>query len=90
MRRLAKKYNALAVSVTQAGDSGENKAILNMGDIDGSNTGIQGTADLIIGLGATYDMIQRGMLTLSFSKNKLNGNKQPVSITINPGLVRVE
>ena len=37
IRNIAKEMNVLAVSVTQAGDSANNKAVLEMGDVDFSN-----------------------------------------------------
>lgn len=90
MRNFAKKYNLLSVSVTQAGDSANGKAILNRGDIDNSNVGIPGTADLMLGIGATQDQEFDGIRTLSFPKNKISGSKQPIQVRFNTTNMRVE
>jgi len=90
MRNFAKKYNLLAVSVTQAGDSANGKAILNRGDIDSSNVGIPGTADLMMGLGGTPEQEANGERIISFAKNKISGNKIPIAVQFNMKTMRVE
>lgn len=72
-RNAAKKYNILCVGTTQAGDSAEGKAVLDMSDVDFSNTGMQGAMDLIIGIGANEDMLNRDQRMLSLPKNKISG-----------------
>lgn len=89
LRELAKKYNLLMLSVNQAGDSAQNKTVLDMGDMDWSNTGIQGACDLIIGIGANSQMEAEGRRYLSFPKNKVNGNKDPLLIKIDTRLARI-
>lgn len=74
MRNLAKRFDIVTVSVTQAGDSAQGKAILNYNDVEYSNVGLAATADLMIGVGATSEMSAMGQLMLSVSKNKFNGN----------------
>lgn len=73
VRNIAKKYDAVAVSVTQAGDSAEGKAVLSMGDVDSSNTGIPGACDVLLGIGATDEQKKSGIRVLSLSKNKIGG-----------------
>jgi len=90
MRNFAKKYSLVSVSVTQAADSADGKAILNRGDIDSSNVGIPGTADLMLGIGATAEDEFNGYRTLSFAKNKVSGNKRPVKVFFNTTTMRVE
>ena len=90
MRNFAKKYNLVAVSVTQAADSADGKAVLNRGDIDSSNVGIPSTADLMLGIGATSQDEFLGLRTLSFAKNKVSGNKRPVKVFFNTQTMRVE
>jgi KaiC/GvpD/RAD55 family RecA-like ATPase len=90
MRNFAKRYNLLSISVTQAGDSANGKAILNRGDIDNSNVGIPGTADLMLGIGATEDQEYRGERVFSFAKNKVSGNKTPIPVLFNMKSMRVE
>lgn len=75
LRALAKKYG-LCISFTQAGDSADQKLILDMGDIDGSNTGIPAQADVMIGIGVNKDYEQQGLRMISFCKNK-SGAEQP-------------
>lgn len=90
MRNFAKRYDLLSVSVTQAGDSANGKTILTRGDIDNSNVGIPGTADLMLGIGATAEQEAEGVRTLSFPKNKISGNKNPLLVNFNTHNMRVE
>jgi len=80
MRKMGKAYNLVPVSLTQAADSATGKMFLQRGDIDFSNVGIPGTADLLIGIGATDEMEGRGERMLSFVKNKISGNKAPLKV----------
>lgn len=88
-RNLAKRTGCVVISVTQAADSATGKLILDRGDVDGSNVGIPGQIDLMIGIGATPEMEDRNMRMLSFPKNKLSGIHTPISVTIDPFLSRV-
>ena len=91
MRTIAKKYEVLAVSVTQAGDSASGKLILERGDVDSSNVGIPGQCDLMIGLGANGEYLSRGHRMVTLAKNKLSpvqGVHFPVKF--NTILTRVE
>jgi len=75
VRELGATYGMIVVSITQAyaGDhNSKGKVYLDMDDIDGSRTGIPGTADLIIGVGADQDMLLRNQRMLSIPKNKLS------------------
>lgn len=89
MRRFGKKYGLVSVSLTQAADSATGKTILARGDIDFSNVGIPGTADLLIGVGATEDMEMRGERMLSFVKNKIGGDKNPIRVWFDNKLTKV-
>lgn len=75
IRNLGKKYDMLTVSFTQAGDSAEGKLALNMGDVDFSNTGMQASADLMIGMGVNQEYERLGKRVFTFPKNKLSGYK---------------
>lgn len=88
-RNLAKRRNVLVISVTQAADSASGKRVLNRGDVDGSNVGIPGQCDLMIGLGADEQMEGQNLRMLSFPKNKLSGKHEPISVTIDPLLSKV-
>jgi archaellum biogenesis ATPase FlaH len=82
-RSIAKEFNALVVSITQAGDSATNKVYLEMSDVDSSKTGIPASADLMIGVGADEAMKLNGLLGLSLPKNKLSGNHDKFTVTAN-------
>lgn len=88
-RNMAKKYSIVVVSVTQAGDSANNKAILDMGDVDFSNTGIPAQADVMIGMGVTPALDQEGVRMISLPKNKLGGDHSNFLVRIHPFLSRV-
>lgn len=88
-RNIAKQYETLVLSVTQAGDSGSNKAVLDMGDIDGSNTGIPAQADLLLGVGVTEELEQEGLRMFSLPKNKLSGQHASFPVKVVPQLSRV-
>jgi KaiC/GvpD/RAD55 family RecA-like ATPase len=70
-RNLAKTGNCVVISVTQAGDSADNKRFLEMGDVDFSNTGIPSQCDVMIGIGADESMLRMGERGISFPKNKV-------------------
>lgn len=89
-RNLGKKYGVVVVSVTQAGESAEGKAVLGRDDIDFSKTGIPAQVDLMIGIGADISMEKHGIRTVSLPKNKLSGNHDYFSISINPSIGTVE
>jgi len=76
IRNIGKECSVLPVSVTQAGASSFGKSVLNRGDIDSSNVGIPGQADLIIGINATEEQEAQGIRCISTPKNK-SGNKTP-------------
>jgi hypothetical protein len=86
MRNIAKKYDAVAITVTQAGDSAEGKAVLDMGDVDSSNTGIPGACDVLLGIGATEQHKEQGLRILSLSKNKLGGVHDSFPVRFNPAI----
>lgn len=85
-REWAKRYSCVVVSVTQAGDSASGKAILDLGDVDFSNTGIPSQADLMIGLGASDQNKMRGEVVISLPKNKISGIHQHFAVLSEPHL----
>lgn len=89
MRNIGKRYGVLPVSFTQAGDSATGKVFLSRGDIDYSNVGIPGTADVLIGIGADDDMEIRGDRMLTLVKNKRGGNKEPIRVKFDYRLSKV-
>lgn len=89
IRNVGKQYRMATISFTQAGDSGHNKLRLEMNDVDSSNTGMQASADLMIGIGCNEEAEMQSWRMLSFPKNKLNGNKQPIKVNINFAIYKV-
>lgn len=73
VRNIGIEHHCVTMSVTQAGQSAHNKLVLSMTDIEWSNTGIPGAADLLIGIGvdAEYEASDKRMI--SIPKNKING-----------------
>lgn len=89
-REWAKRYSCVVVSVTQAGDSASGKAILDLGDVDYSNTGIPSQADVMIGLGATDQNRMRGEVVISLPKNKISGDHSHFAVLAQPHLSKFE
>lgn len=88
-RNIAKKYDIVVVSVTQAGDSATNKLVLSDSDIDSSKTGIPATADLIIGIGADDNQKHQSMRTLTIVKNKVTSVHDFFPVRVNENLSKV-
>lgn len=86
IRNIGKIHNAVAISVTQAGDSAEGKAVLTMGDVDYSNTGIPAQCDVLLGIGGTPEQVNTGIRVFSLSKNKLSGRHEDFPVRLNPHL----
>jgi archaellum biogenesis ATPase FlaH len=84
IRNIGKRRNTRAISITQAGDSGEGKAILEMGDIDFSNTGIQSACDVLVGVGATPEQQAANIRVFNLCKNKLGGVHEAFPTKFNP------
>jgi KaiC/GvpD/RAD55 family RecA-like ATPase len=74
VRNIGKRHDCLVISVTQAGDSASYKSVLDMGDVDNSNTGIPAQADVLLGIGMSHEDEARGMRVFSLCKNKSSGN----------------
>lgn len=89
-RNLAKAHSAILLNVTQAGDSGTNKLCLEVGDIDGSNTGIPGACDIIIGVGCNEAYEKDKMRMIALPKNKTGGGHVHFPMRINESLSRYE
>lgn len=89
VRNMAREFDLVAVSITQGADSARGKKVLDMGDVDGSNVGIPGTADVMvmIGMDADYEQANRRMLTLA--KNKIGGIHKSWPIGVRPELSAV-
>ncbi len=88
-RAWAKRYDCVVVSVTQAGDSASGKSVLDLGDVDSSNTGIPATADVMLGIGATENHTARGEVVFSLPKNKVSGRHEFFSVQTHPMLSKL-
>lgn len=80
-RNLAKRSGCVVISITQAGDSASGRRVLTRGDVDGSNVGIPGQCDVMVGIGATEDEENNGIRTISLPKNKLGGRHDHFTVT---------
>ncbi len=60
--------------------------MLDLGDVDYSNTGIPAQADVMIGLGATNRNVQRGEIVISLPKNKVSGKHEYFAVLVEPTL----
>lgn len=90
IRNLGKQYNALTISFTQAGASAEGKLVLELTDVDYSNTGMAASADLMVGIGVNTEYMQTGRRIMTCMKNKLSGgHKEPFEIRIDHRYNRV-
>ena len=72
IREIGIEFECITVSVTQAGESAEQKLVLSMTDVEWSNTGIPGAADLLVGIGVSEQILHSGKRILSICKNKAN------------------
>lgn len=88
-RTWAKRYSCVVVSVTQAGDSASGKAVLDLGDVDYSNTGIPAQADVMIGIGASEAQRNAGEVMISLPKNKVSGCHEWFACTTEPHLSKI-
>lgn len=88
-RQWGKRYSCVVVSVTQAGDSAAGKAVLDMGDVDFSNTGIPSQADVMVGLGAGEAQAKAGELVISLPKNKVSGRHEYFACMVEPQLSKI-
>lgn len=89
VREIGIEHKAVTISITQAGDSASNKAVLSMNDVEWSNTGIPGAADLMIGVGVTEELEGMGQRMLSIPKNKINGKHGSIKVWVDKDRSRI-
>lgn len=89
VRNIGKRHNVLVVSATQAGDSATGKAVLEMGDVDSSNTGIPAQADVMLGVGGTDEDFSMDRRVLSMPKNKRSGRHDFFPVQFDPALSKI-
>lgn len=89
MRRFAKQYNLLSVSVTQAGDNATNVLALDRSHVDSSKIGFTATLDLLIGVGINDEFRRTQRRSLSvLGKNKISGKHDWVAVGIEEATCR--
>jgi len=84
VREIGIDYNAVTISVTQAGESAEGKLVLGMCDVEWSNTGIPGAADLMIGIGVNDEFKSTDRRMLTIAKNKVKNEHGSFPVWIDP------
>lgn len=84
VRELGIEYDCVTMSITQAGESAQGKLVLSMSDVEWSNTGIPGAADLMIGIGVDDEYLACDKRMISVPKNKVNGRHGSLPVWINP------
>jgi archaellum biogenesis ATPase FlaH len=89
VRNISKEANVLTISVTQAGDSAKDKLVLDTGDVDYSNVGIPGQADVMVGVGLNAQYDAEGLRVLSLPKNKISGDHSHFPVRIYPQYSRI-
>ena len=89
VRELGIEFEAVTISVTQAGESAEGKLVLGMSDVEWSNTGIPGAADLMIGLGVNDEFDAQDKRMISIPKNKLKNWHGAFPVWIKPELTLI-
>lgn len=72
-RGLAKRYECVVFAVWQADAGAEGERYIRKNQVYGSKTGAPSEADLIIGIGATFDPTESDFRFFHLSKNKLTG-----------------
>lgn len=76
MREAANRYNVPIIAVAQADAAAEGQKFLTQSMLYGSKTGVQGEADLLIGMGLDPSIDDRRWLSLL--KNKLPGGSMSI------------
>jgi len=90
IRTLGQKYDCATISVTQAGEPACGRAVLRMEDVDFSNTGMQASADVMIGMGMKHEWQNSGHRMITVCKNKRSGDQSPKRVRINFETIRTE
>lgn len=90
LRNIGRRHHCVMLSMTQVGDSGRDKLVLNDGDIDGSNTGIPGACDVIVLIGSNDDYEVRDLRMLTLAKNKRGGNHDSFTVAVERQFSRVK
>ena len=84
VRSLLIRQQLIGVSLMQAhaGEHGKRAVWFHYDDVDSSRTGVPGTADLLIGIGADDEMLLQNMRAISLCKNKLGDNHEGFVVSV--------
>lgn len=82
LRAHAHEAGFVGVGVTQAGATAEGKQVLDLADIDGAKTGLQGACDAIIGLGKGPGDEAKGLRWISICRNKISGTIEQFPVLV--------
>lgn len=89
IRNVGKRNNCAMVSFWQAGDSATNKLVLEMEDVNWSNTDMQAACDVMLGIGMDAEFYKKDMRMYSLCKNKNTGYHGYFPIEIDRSISRV-
>lgn len=89
-RALAKRCECAVLGVAQAGESAIGRSVLRLADLEWSNTGVQATLDLMIGLGMNDEQDAMGQRTLHLCKNKLGGTHDVLLVEFDKQRSRID
>lgn len=90
-RALAKRQGCAVIGVAQAGESAIGRSILRLEDLEWSNTGVQATLDLMMGLSMPNDPLGADtQRTLALPKNKLGANHNTLMLQFDAARSRME
>lgn len=89
MRRIGKKHKVVVLSITQAADSADGKAVLAANDVYYSNTACAAQADVMVGIGGTQEDFTMNRRVLSLPKNKRSGDHSWFPVQIDPTMNKI-
>ncbi len=84
IREIGIDYNCVTMSLTQAGESAEGRLKLGMSDVEWSNTGIPGAADLMVAIGVNDEWNAEGKRLITIAKNKIRNEHGSFPVWIDP------
>lgn len=88
VRNIGKMTNTLALSTCQGADSADGKVVLEQGDVYMSNVEVPAACDVLAGIGANKDMLDRGERAVTLCKNKLTGDHSTLTLRLQPAISR--
>lgn len=90
LRILYNQTKVLGISVAQADEKAINKAVLEIKDVYYSNVGVQAQVDIMLGMGASREMLASGERWIQVCKNKASGIHEGFRVRLNQQLSKLE